>query len=367
MTTIKFDVKKLADVLTIVNKMQRETFEASKQIFFEFSNNVAKVYATDATVEVNAKIECDKEGDDCNIAINKSSMLNIINEIKKTSNSVMIETDGIHMTIKSEDNKIFKLTTDIDDEFSLLDPEDIPLQQFSTKEFAEALSYVVHAAPKKDNLTGAVDAIHIVNGKIFYCCDNFRLARYELSKPCGISGNTQITTKAAKFLIEAMNVLKDESGKIGVNDKTMAIEIGNYRIEIICTDYLLPEYDLVLAKEWENIISVKTRKLVNTLKQIKKAGKTKYVYIETSQDNPNAIKLSSCDIYGNTNMSMEIDAVIDKPVDSKKAFNIQFLIDALKPVRDKYVKLYYPSNGDQWIDIFADNRYRAMVMEVILS
>jgi DNA polymerase III sliding clamp (beta) subunit (PCNA family) len=366
MTTIKFDVKELSNVITIMNKMQQETGRVTQLAFFKFSNNVAEIFATNWEIKVNAKIKCDMEGDDCNIAIDKKNMLNIINEIKKTNNVTIEIIDGIHMTIKSEDNRIFKLTADIDNEFGIFVPEDILLHQFSTKEFIEALDHVIYAAPKKGNLNSAIDVIHIVDGRIFYCCDNFRLARYELTKPCGISDKTQITTKSAKFLIDAVNVLGEDSGRIGVKDKKMAIEIGNYRIEIMCTDYLLPKYELVLAKEWDNVISIETKKLANALKQIKKAGRTEYVYIETIQDNPNSIRLSSCDTYGNTNMSMEVEAKIQDIRNSKKAFNTQFLIDALKPVRDKYVKLYYPSNDENWIDIFADEKYRLMVMEAVL-
>jgi len=363
----KFDVKELSDAITIMNKIQQETGRVTQLIFFTFSNNLAEMFSTNFEIKVDAKIKCEKEGDDREVAVYKRDLLNIINEIKKTNESLTIEIDGIYIIIKSEDNKVFKIMTETDTEFGIFEPSDIQLHQFSPKEFAEALDHVVHAAPKKNNLNLTTDVVHIIDGKIFYCCDNFRLAKYELEKPCGITDKTQITTKTAKFLIEAINVLKEDSGKIGVKDRTMAIEIGNYRIEIMCTDYLLPEYELVLAKEWENMVSIETKKLANALKQIKKASKNEYVYIETSQDNPKAVKLSSCDTYGNTNMSMEIDAVIDKPADSKKAFNIQFLIDAIKPVKDKYVKLYYPSNGEQWVDIFADDRYRTMVMEVVLS
>jgi DNA polymerase III sliding clamp (beta) subunit (PCNA family) len=365
MTTIKFDVKELSNVITIMNKMQQETGRVTQLAFFKFSNNVAEVFATNWEIKVDARIECDMEGDDCNIAVDKKSMLNIINEIKKDNDFVTIEINGINMVIRDEHNKVFKLMGDIDSEFGIFEPEDIPLQQFSTKEFTEALNHVIYATPKKNNYTSAVDTVHIVDGKIFYCCDNFRLAKYELTKPCGISDNTQITTKAAKFLIDAVNIL-EESGKIGVKDKIMAIEIGNYRIEVMCTDYLLPEYELALAEEWENIISIETKKLVDALKQVKRT-KNKYVYIETVQDKPNTIKLSSCDSFGNISMSIEIEAKIHEMKNSKKAFDTQFLIDALKPVRDRYVKIYYPSNNENWIDIFADDeRYRVMIMEVVL-
>jgi len=362
----KFDVKELSNAMTIMNKMQ-ETSRVTQLAFFKFYDGLAEIFTTNWEIKVNVKIECDMEGNGCSIAIDKKSMLNIINEIKKNNDFVTIEISGINMVIRDGYNKVFKLIGDIENEFGIFEPEDIPLYQFSVKEFTEALDHVANAAPKKNNYASAVDAIHIVNGKIFYCCDNLRLARYELAKPCGISDNTQITTKAAKFLIDTMKILNEDSGRIGVKDKVMAIEIKNYRIEIMCTDYLLPEYELILAKEWDNVISIETKKLDNALKQIKKIGKTEYVYIETIQDNPNNIRLSSCDTYGNTNMTIEIDAMIDKPGNSKKAFNIQFLIDAIKPVRDKYVKLYYPSNNDNWIDIFADDRYRMMVMEVVLS
>lgn len=369
----KFDVRELSNAVTVMNKIQSETGRVPQLIFFTFSDNLAEMYSTknmystNWEVKVKAKIECEKEGDDREVAVYKKDLLNIINEVKKTSKFVTIEIDGIYMIIKSGDNKVFKLMTETDTEFGIFEPSDIPLHQFSPKEFAEALEHVIHAAPKKNNLSRAVDAIHIVDGKIFYCCDYFRLAKYELEKPLGITDKTHITSKTAKFLIEAINVLEKDSGKIGVKDGIMAIEIENYRIEVMCADYLITEevFELVLAREWENIVSIETKEFANALKQIKKASRNEYVYIETSHDNPNVIKLSSCDKYGNTNMSMEIDAMIDKPVDSKKAFNTQFLIDAIKPVRDKYVKLYYPSNGDDCVDIFAnDEKYRMMIMEV---
>jgi hypothetical protein len=196
MTTIKLNAEKLADVLTIANKMQRETFEVSKQIFFEFSNNVAKIYATNATVEVNAEIECIINGDNCKIAANKKDMLNTINEIKKSSNYIIFEIEDNEITIKNDNNTISstwycKLKIENYERAPSFIPDNISLHQFSIKDFTEAIKYIIHAAPKKDNPTSAPNVIYILNGKIFYCCDNFRLARYEVTEPYPLPAETQ--------------------------------------------------------------------------------------------------------------------------------------------------------------------------------
>jgi len=373
MTTIKFDAKKLADVLTIANKMQQETLEVSKQIFFEFSNNVAKIYATNATVEVNTKIECIMDGDNRKIAVDKKDMLNIINEIKKDSNYIILEIENNEMIIKSDSNTISstwycKLRIENYERAPSFIPDNISLHQSSIKDFTEAIKYIIYAAPKKNNYNQAPNIVYILNGKIFYCCDTFRLARYEVTETYPFPAETQISVEAANFIINTVGVLKEDVGRVGVKDRIMVIELGDYRIGARCEEYLFPNYESILAKEWENTIYVRTKDLNGALKQIKKIKEAEYIYIEINPNKPNSLKLSSCNRFGDTKMTIEIDAIIDKLEKSKKTINIQYLIDALKPIKDEYIKLCYPSNSDQWIDIFIGNeRYREMIMEAVLS
>jgi DNA polymerase III sliding clamp (beta) subunit (PCNA family) len=125
----------------------------------------------------------------------------------------------------------------------------------------------------------------------------------------------------------------------------------------------LPEYESILAKEHKTVVYVKARDMIEALRQIKKVDKVKFVHIEIDPDNIETIRLFSRDIDGSIGSLINVPAVFDNRENEKvdKAFNIQYLIDALNPVEKEQVALCDPGEDNSWIDIVWD-RYRAMIM-----
>jgi len=228
------------------------------------------------------------------------------------------------------------------------------------EEFATALAHVVYAA--KESYSSR-DVIHIVNGKTFYACDNYRLAKYEVETTYNFSEEVCISGSAAKLMIEAVRVLKEKTGKIGTTDDMIVVNIGRYTIGIMKRESFLPEYESVLAKEHKTKVYVKARDMIEALKQIKKVDKVKFVHIEIDPDNTETIRLFSRDIDGSIGSLINIPAVFDNRENEKvdKAFNIQYLLDALNPVEKELVAICAPGEENGWIDIIW-NRYRAMIM-----
>jgi len=197
MTVVKFDAKELRDAVTIINRVKNDVGRATQLIFLTISGNSAELFATNIwEISVDVVIRCTKRGKDCEVAVDKKMMLDIIKQIK--GDYVIFEIDGADITVRDEDDNVFELTAETDTEFGIFEPEDIPLQSVSTREFMMELNRVIRTLPRRSDS----DAIPITPG-------------------------------AARFLIEALNILKKGSVKVGIGDERMAVEIGNYRIEIL--------------------------------------------------------------------------------------------------------------------------------------
>jgi len=331
-------------------------------VYFSFLDGVAHVFGTNGRAEVSAKISCCVEGDVRNLAFSKKKFLNVVSGL---GGDIMIEVEGEEAVVKN-DSDMFKLKVeDPAEKDSFVIPEGVELYQFSAEDLAKALDHVMYASISK---TAKVpNVVYIKDGKVFYGCDNYRLARYEEPVFSGvIPGEVLISVNDAKLIVDVVNISKEKLGKVGFLDEVVVVEVGKYRVGVTCCDYFFPEFDNILAKEWVCIVSVNTKGFLDALKQVKKVGREKYVEIEVVG---NRMKLSAKNYYGeDVGVSKEIDVLLERGEGFKKSFNIQYLIDALKVVKSKIVEIHYPSDN-KWvngIDIFSeDGRYRAMVMVVV--
>jgi DNA polymerase III sliding clamp (beta) subunit (PCNA family) len=363
MKTVKFEARELVTTLTILNKMNSGYFPVSKMAFFKIRNGVAEILGLNENVKISARLYVD--GDDCEIVVDKKDMLDIVKGASKGGGSIIFEVDEDNVTVRSNVGA-FLLKLSECDEMPTCDPSNIHMEQFSTKNLAEALDSVVYAAPKDDTRASAIPVVHIVDGRVLYGCDNYRLARYETKESyITFPEHVCIPTGAAKFVVDVLNTLGEKSGLIGIEKDRMVIEVSKYRIGVTRKDCLLPAFESILAKEYKTVVFVNPRLLFNALKQARKIKKVKYVYIEVSSSKADIMKLSFHDNEGNPVTSMEIPVTPKEVEGFDKAFNIQYLIDALKPTKET-IALCCPGKDNNWIDI-CDGEYRAMIMETIRS
>jgi DNA polymerase III sliding clamp (beta) subunit (PCNA family) len=349
---MRFNTKELVEALTIMNKMDKGVFYRSDLVFLKTKDGITEILGANGYVEVSAEFR--SGGDDGRIAVNKKSLLDAVKQVGKGNDVVTIFREHDNIRIGGFKLRIEPIEAD------RLAPKDIPMQKVSVEEFSNALAHVVYAAKESYSST---DIIHIVDGKRFYACDNYRLAKYETMTTYEFPEEVCVSGSAARLVIEAVKITKEKTGKIGITDDMMVMNIGRYTIGMIKRGGLLPEYESVLAKEHKTIVHVNARELINALKQIKKINKVKFVHIEINPENTKTIKLFSRDIDGSIGSLIDIPVIFDNRENERveKAFNIQYLLDALNPVEKELVALCDPGEENGWIDII-HGRYRAMIM-----
>jgi DNA polymerase III sliding clamp (beta) subunit (PCNA family) len=364
MKTVKFGAKELVTTLTILNKMDPEFFLESHLALFKIRNGIAIIYGSNGRTEVEVKFYVD--GDDCDIAVDKREMLDAVKGVNKGSGSITLEVGEGSMIIRGNTGTF---TLELLEEYidiNPLVPSDVYLEHFLTKDLARALDSVISASPRKDTHSSRA-VIHIVNGRVMYGCDNHRLARYEMKESyITFPDHVCIPTSGAKFIVDTLNILGDEAGKIGIMDGVMVVEIGKLSIGIKCEECALPAFESILAKEYGIVIFVNPRVFTDVLKQGRKIKKVKCVQLEVDPSMADKMKLDFRDEGGNSKLLTEVPIKLDKTGRFSKAFNVQYLIDALKPTRSEAVALCCPSEDNKSIEIL-DERYRAMIMETILG
>jgi len=354
---MKFNVKELIEALTIMSKMEKGIYYRSNLVFLRIQNRITEVLGTNGLVEVIT--EFNTGGDDDKIAVDRKSLLEAVKQVGKKDEVVTIYREDNH-NIRVGGFKLRIEPIDVD----RFTPRDVPMQNFSVKEFAEALSYVVHAA--RETYSNK-DVIFIVNGKTFYASDNYRLAKYEVRTAYEFPREMCISGSAARLLVEAVKMLKETTGEMGLSDDMVIVRVGRYTIGMKKEECFLPEYEAILGKEHKTVVHVNAKEMINALKQIRKIDKVNFVHIEINPDNTKTIKLFSRDIDGNIGSLIDVPVMFDNRENERveKAFNIKYLLDALSPVEKELVALCDPGEENGWIDIVW-NKYRAMIMAAML-
>jgi len=274
MKTVEFEARELVTALTILNKMDPEFFLGSHLALFKVRNGRAIVYGSNGRIEVEAKFYVD--GDDCDISVDKKDMLDALKGAAgRGGGSITLEVDEGSMVIRGNTGTF---TLELLEEYLDINPfapGNVYLEHFPAKDLARALDSVVSASPKKDTHSSKA-IIHIVNGRVLYGCDNHRLARYEMKEPfITFPEHVCIPTCGAKFIVDTLNILEDEGGKIGIMDGVMVVEIDKLSIGIKCEECALPAFESILAKEYGTVIFVDPRVFTDALKRGKKIKKVK--------------------------------------------------------------------------------------------
>jgi DNA polymerase III sliding clamp (beta) subunit (PCNA family) len=298
-------------------------------------------------------------GSDDKIAVDRKTLLEAIKQEGKKNEVITIYKDDNH-SIRVGGFKLGIEPIDVD----RFTPEHVAMQKVSLKELIEAFSHVVYVAKETYSTK---DVVFIPNGKVFYASDNYRLARYEIKEGYDFPEEICVSGSAARLLVEAVRILKETVGEIGIADEMIVVRLGRYTIGMKKEQCAFPAYEAILAKEHKTVVYVKAKEMINALKQIKKIDKVKFVHIEINPDNTRTMKLYTRDIDGGVGSLIDIPVVFDNRENERveKAFNIQYLLDALNPVEKELVAICDPGDGNDWIDIIW-NGYRAMIMAAVL-
>jgi len=364
---MKFNTKELVETLTIMNKMDRGTFSHSEFVFLRSRDGITKLFRMNGHTEIVTEFQTDNI--DCDVAVERKGLLNAVKEVGKKNSTITLEVNKDNMTMKVG-NFVLKLIDSSDIVYHV--HSDIQMWQFPVEELSNAFNHTIHAAGCESVMNPSV--IHIVDGKRLYASDNFRLAIYDMKESLGTTEKLCIHSSSAKFIADAVGITKAKTGDIGVTNDMLVVRIGRHTIGVWLRDYILPEYDLILAKEHKTVVYVNAHDMINALKQIKKISKADYVHIEMDPNNSareltsdiyftDSIRLFSRDTDGTITASIDVPVTFDDRENERveKIFNIQYLLDALKPVEKEIISLSDPGADNGWIDIYG-YRYRVMIM-----
>jgi len=365
MKAVEFEGKDLVTAMTILNKMSPGFFPQSHLAFFKIRNGRAVIYGSNGRIEAEAKFYVD--GDDCDIAVDKKNMLDAVKgAASRGSGSITLEVDEGNIVIRGNTGLF---TLELLEEYldiNPLAPGGVYLEHFPAKDLSRALDSVLSALPKKDTHSpGSVTHIvSIVNGRVMYGCGDYMLAEYKMEESyITFPEHVCIPASGAKFIVDTLNILGEEAGRIGIMDEIMVVEIDKLFIGIKCEECTLPAFETILAKEYGTVISMDPKIFTDALKQGRKIKKVKYVHLEVDPGRVDKMKLDFRDEGGNPKLLTEIPIKLVRTGKFNKAFNVQYLIDALRPTRSETVALCCPFEDNKSIEIL-DERYRAMIMEV---
>lgn len=353
---MRLNTKELIETLTIMNKMPEGHFYHSKFVFLRSRGGITKLFGMNGYTEIVTAFKTG--GIDCNVAVERKSLLNAVKEVGKKEATITLEINKDNMTMKVG-SFVLKLTDSEDIVYHV--HNDIQMWQFSVEELSNAFNHVVHAAGRETVMNPSV--IHIIDGKTLYASDNFRLAIYNMKESLNITERLCIHSSSAKFIADAVSITKAKTGNISITDDMLVIEVGRYIIGAWLRDELFPEYEPILAKEHKTVVYMNASDMINALKQIKKISKANYVHIEADPNITDSIRLFSRDIDGTITALIDVPATFDDRDNEKvsKAFNIQYLLDALEPIKKEIISLSDPGSDNGWIDIYG-YRYRVMIM-----
>ena len=359
----KFNAKELTEALTIMSKMDKGVYYRSNLVFFRTQNGITEVLGTNGLVEIATEFHTG--GDDGKIAVDRKALLDAVKQVGKNDEVVIIYEEYNHnIRVSGLNIRVgFKLRTEPID-VDRLTPSSIHMQKVYLRELAEAFAHVVYAAKETYSTK---DVVFILNGKTFYASDNYRLARYEIEEAYEFPEELCISGSAARLMVEAVKVSKETIGEIGIADEMVVVRLGRYTIGLKKEQCALPAYEEVLAKEHKTVVYVKAKEMINILKQIKRIDKVKFVHIEIDPANTRFMKLFSRDVDGTCGSLFLVPLVMLDNRESErveKAFNIQYLLDALSPVEKELVALCFPGEDDR-VDVIW-NGYRAMIMAAVL-
>jgi hypothetical protein len=385
MKIIKFDANKLITALTVINKLKSGFSEESRFVFIDVRKGIAKIYGAGERIEVEANFYVHGDGDDillgddCNIIVDRRDLLDVVKHVGRDRDYVVFEVDDDRVVVRGDAGTfVLRMPKNVGKcPFTpchythwgdYLKRRSDYLRYFSTKEFVEALNSVVYAAPRKDS-TFAKTVIHIVNGWVLYGCSEYGLAKYEMQESYfNFSGDMCISTTAAKSIVDILNILGEKSGEIGIINNVVVVEVGDYVIGVLvtvdCEDFLLNTFKSVLTDEYDTVVIVEPKKLIDILKHARKIRRIKYVCIEVNPNKDDNMDLNFRDDEWGLVMSVEMCVKPIKVGGFNKAFDLQYLIDALKPTKSEYVALCCSSKDGKFIEI-RDGGYRAMVMETV--
>jgi len=355
---MRFNAKEFAEALTIMHKINRGVYYRSNLVFLRTQGGTTEVLGTNGLVEVF--VEFHTGGEDGKIAVDRKTLLDAVKQAGKENEIVTIYKEDDH-NIRVGGFKLRIEPIDVD----RLTPSDVAMQKISVRELVEAFAHVVYAAKETYSTR---DVIFILNGKVFYASDNYRMARYEIKGSYEFPEELCISGSAARLLTEAVRVLKETAGEIGISDEMVVVRLGRYTIGLKRGECALPAYESILAREHKTVVYVKAKDMINALKQIRRVDKVKFVCLDIDPANTRFMKLFSRDVDGTCGSLIHVPFVMLDNRESErieKSFNIQYLLDALNPVEKELVAICDPGDGNDWIDIIW-NGYRAMIMAAVL-
>lgn len=312
---------------------QNATLPILSSILLSANNNQLKLSATNLEISITTWIPCkiEEKGEVC---IQSKVLSGFVNNI--TNGKIDIELDNNVLKIKKDDYKANILTTDPKN-FPIIpkvkNEENIKIKQ---KDLKNGVVKVINSASISDlkpEITG-INFNFKKNILKIAATDSFRLAENQiiLEKNVNEERNFILPQKTAQ---ELSRLLKDsdENADLIIDKNQIIIEFNNIQIYSKLIDGHYPDYNQIIPKSFETVLSIKKSEFLNTIKLASVfCGKTNDIKMSIKNNN---LEITSQDLEKGENKNLiKTDK---KGPDLDTVFNYKYLIDGLNNIEDEEI------------------------------
>ncbi len=303
---------------------------------FELKPGLVEISASDNTVSIKSIIEANVEGNG-RVAIPARLLLDTLKSFPEQPLTFQIDPETHAVAITSSHGKYKLVGADAGSFPMLADFPDAKIVQLDGKVLQDAINTTIFAATNDEmrlNLSGIFFNISAADVKLA-ATDAHKLVQYTIS---GIQANKLVSftlpKKGANLL---KNALADNPVHLAANDKMAFFSFGNIEMSCLLIDKKFPDYENVIPRNNDNILTIPRNDLLNSLKRIAIfANKT------TNQVNfaisDGSLTISAQDLDFSNEATEQLVCEYDgEPMTI--AFNARFLIEMLQVLHSEHIRM----------------------------
>lgn len=307
-----------------------------EDFLFELKGNKLTVKASDLETTMIAEVEVEGK-EDGKIAIPAKLLLETLKSLPDQKLSVTVNKN-LSIEIKAT-NGNYKLTGENGDDFpkgnEIGDASELSL---SGKTLLDAINKSLFAV-SSDEMRPAMTGVFMEldkGGTTFVATDAHKLVKYTTSEISSSKRASFIVPKKAMSLLKAA-ISESDDVQVSYNQSNAFFQVGN-NIQLISRliDSKYPDYDKVIPKGNNNILTVNRLSLFNALKRIALfSSKTTNQVVFHIKENELALSAKDLD-YSNEAKEKMTCMYNGEPMDI--AFNAKFLLEILSVLEDEEVE-----------------------------
>lgn len=343
---MKFRCKQqiLAKAVNIVSKAVslRTTIPILKGILIKAENGKIRMYASNLDIAISDTIEADVE-EEGSIVVTAKLFGNIIRKMPSTDIEIESE-EGIENNVFIRcSTSNFKIVGMAVDDFPVMNVERsddfISFDKKSLGDMIEKTAFAASIDEARGIITGVLiemkeDEMNMV------AIDGYRMA---ITRKSHVSPNPEKIIISVKTLSEVSRILSDMENeenevRLYLNDKKAIFEIGNVEADLKIMEGDFINYKDIIPKESKINIKIEKDILLDSIERaslLSKAGKNNLICMNVKGD---VVTITSNSEEGDVREELTVEKEGD---DIEIGFNAQYIIDVLKNIEDKEIRMLF--------------------------